>query len=106
MSFSRKFLVCQDLAHAAFLDLFALEYMRDARGVQAAEWSGVYVRDDGAYGVEWESPLTELLGPIIDEETGAELLPVVAETIAIDTDGNRISDWNKLLPPDLEVVLP
>lgn len=96
MSFTRRYLVCQDLAHAAFLDHFALEYMRSERGVQAAEWSGVYIRDDGTYGVEWESPLTELLGPIIDPETGAVLLPVVEDTN---------EEWQKLPPPDPEPTL-
>lgn len=100
MSFTRKFLVCDSLEHAAFLDGFALEFMRDTRGIQAAEWSGVYVRDDGTFGVEWESPLTELLGPIIDPDTGAVLLPVVEETIA-----NEEPDWQKLPPPDPEPVL-
>ena len=101
MSFTRRFLVCSTLDHAAFLDQFALEYLRDTRGVQAAEWSGVYVRDDGAFGVEWESPLTELLGPVIDEDTKAVLLPVEDEVITLIGD-LRESNWNKLLPPDPE----
>lgn len=105
MSFTRRYLVCQDLAHAAFLDGFALEYLHDVRGVQAAEWSGVYVRDDGTFGVEWESPLTELLGPIIDEDTKAILLPVEDEVVA-EVAGVRESNWQKLPPPDPEAALP
>lgn len=97
MSFTRKFLICDSPEHAAFLDAFALEYLADTRGTQATEWSGVYERDDGVCGIEWESPLSDLLGSFIDPATYAESLPVVDES----KDAVGVSDWSKLLPDPL-----
>ena len=103
MSNTRRFLICDSLAHAAVLDQFALAYMADMRGVQAAEWSGVWAKPGDpadTYAVEWESPLVELLGPITDPDTGAALLPIVAAVEAANPDGSRSIDWERLPPPE------
>ena len=107
MSTTRQFLVCDSLAHAAFLDQFALAHMAAERGVQAAEWSAVWVKPgdpSDTYAVEWESPLVELLGPTTDPDTGAALLPVVVEVVTIEPDGSRLIDWERLPQPEPEPV--
>ncbi len=99
MSAPRHFLRCISWEHAALLDRLCLESLNDST---SAEWSGVYQHDDATYGVEWEAPLTGLLGPIFDEGdpqngipgTGEQLLPVVAEV----KDEKDVSDWQKVQP--------
>lgn len=91
MSGTRHFLVCDSWDHAALVDRLCLDCMEDER---SCEWSGVYQHNDGRYGIVWKPLLDVVLGPIVDEETGAELLPVV-EAVT-DQDGN--SDWQRVLP--------
>ena len=87
MSFPRQFLICDSEAHAAVCDQLALEFLGDH---SSACWSGMYERtSDGAIGVVWKAPLSELLGPVVDEETGAVLLPVVEEVKTAE----GVSDW-------------
>jgi len=97
MSFSRQFLVCVDEGHAAVCDQLCLEFLNDH---QSACWSGIYERSDGAIGVAWKAPLSGLLGPVIDEDTGETLLPVVEEVKTAE----GVSDWALMVEePDAEL---
>lgn len=86
---SRQFLICDSPDHAAAVDLFIFEHLREQDGARGGSWSGVF-EADGVYGVLWAAPASSLFG---DPATDPSL--VIADEVI--TDG--VSNWRPFIPP-------
>ena len=91
----KQFLVCENMAHAAYVDALILSYLIEASGTQGTCWSGVWVRPgllSDTYGVLWGSPGSDLFG------TPEEEALLTIDTEEFDEDGE--SNWVMLPEPD------
>jgi hypothetical protein len=97
---SRTFLLADSADHAEILDQFIAARLRDVDGSKCSQWSGVWT-DGERFGVLWAAPASGLFGSPVTEETpdGDPSLVLATEVIS-EVDGELVSDWYELPPPE------
>ena len=91
---TRQFKLFSTYEAAQSGDASVCNLLRVRDGSRASQWAGVSVRDDGSFGVFWDSPCVDVFGSAEDNFLDTE---IIAE------DGT--SNWKGYLPPPDPIIL-
>ena len=93
----RTFILCDSADHANTVDTLIMDFLRERDNAKGGQWSGIFVRDDGIFGILWDSPGSDVFGNAEDDP----LIILDEEVVAED----GASNWSTFVP-DPEPTIP
>lgn len=85
---AKRFLIFNTYEQALAADSAVCDLLRDRDGNKGSQWAGVSIRNDGLFGVFWDTSCVAVFGPAENN---------VLDTEIISSDNK--SNWSTYVPP-------